>query len=87
MTADAFDTWVRMAQTEGIVLDAQTLAIIAQPSTRADMLAALYPDGARDGNAYFVGVTAALFPAVIMATMDGMAGLPADVFAAPGATR
>jgi cytochrome o ubiquinol oxidase subunit 2 len=47
------------------------LKVISQRSTRAELIAALSQPRSPDGIVYFSGATAALFPAVVKATMGG----------------
>jgi hypothetical protein len=61
------------------------LQVISQQSTRSALIDALPGTGVRDGNLYFTNVSGALFPAVVMATMDGTA-LPAQAFGQASAT-
>jgi cytochrome o ubiquinol oxidase subunit 2 len=79
MSQADFTAWVQMVRTHGMKLDSQTLQIISQQSTRAALVDTLPKTGVMDGNLYFTGATSALFPAVVMATMDGTA-LPAQAF-------
>lgn len=71
MTADEFKGWVAKARTSGIPLNDQSLKAIAHRGTRAESTAALAQTGPSDGNVYFRGATAALFPAVVKAARDG----------------
>lgn len=80
MTASDFKSWEQEVRTHGIPLDAQTLHLISQRTTRAALIDALPSTGVRDGNLYFTGATGALFPAVVKATMDGTPTLPAQAF-------
>lgn len=73
MTPDQFEAWVREVRANGIPMDERTLKAISQPGTRADLIAALPHGKSSDGNVYLTGVTAALFPAVVKATMGGAA--------------
>jgi cytochrome o ubiquinol oxidase subunit 2 len=79
MSEADFTAWVQKLRNTGIKLDARTLQIISQRTTRSALIDALPGTGVRDGNLYFTGATSALFPAVVMATMDGTA-LPAQAF-------
>jgi cytochrome o ubiquinol oxidase subunit 2 len=79
MTQADFAAWVQMVRTHGMKLDSRTLQVISQQSTRTALINALPRTGVRDGNLYFTNATGALFPAVVMATMDGTA-LPAQAF-------
>jgi cytochrome o ubiquinol oxidase subunit 2 len=75
MTPESFDGWVREVRAHGMALNAQSLQLISQRSTRAQLIAALSPPGTLDGNLYFSGATSAVFAAVVMSTMaGGMAG-------------
>ncbi len=71
MTPDDFNVWVGKVRASGIALDQRSLKAIAQRGTRAELLAALPGPKSQDGNAYFSGVTATLFPAVVKGTKDG----------------
>ncbi|MGH8600383.1 MAG: hypothetical protein ACRET1_06955, partial [Burkholderiales bacterium] len=71
MTPDGFEAWVRKVRANGAPLDARTLKAISQRTTKAQLVAALPHAAARDNNVYLTGVTPALFPAVVKATMDG----------------
>lgn len=71
MPPSQFDAWVKKAQASGIPLDAHTLRLISRRATRSELVAALPKAGSADGSVYFKGVSKALFPAVIKATMDG----------------
>ncbi|NMM38155.1 MAG: cytochrome ubiquinol oxidase subunit II [Glaciimonas sp.] len=71
MTPERFSAWVSEVHLHGIALNDQSLKLISQRSTRAELIAALSQPGAPDGNIYFNGATATLFPAVVKATMDG----------------
>jgi cytochrome o ubiquinol oxidase subunit 2 len=79
MSEADFTAWVQKLRNTGIKLDARTLQIISQRTTRSALIDALPGTGVRDGNLYVTGATSALFPAVVMATMDGTA-LPAQAF-------
>jgi len=71
MTPEAFEAWANKVRASGIALNEQSLKIISQRSTRAELVAALSQPSSPDGNVYFRGATAALFPSVVMATMGG----------------
>ena len=86
ITPAEFNAWVAKVRVTGTPLDAQTLHAIAQRGTRSDLLAALPKAGAADGNLYFTGVSANLFPALVKATMDGQATLPQSAFEQASAT-
>ena len=73
MTPDDFEAWVGKVRASGIALDQRSLKAIAQRGTRAELLAALPGPKSGDGNAYFSGATATLFPAVVKGTKDGTA--------------
>jgi cytochrome o ubiquinol oxidase subunit 2 len=79
MTAEEFQAWVRNVRASGVSMDEATLNAISKQTTRAQLIAAVGHAKSSDGNLYFNGVTAALFPAVVKATMDGTAIRPADV--------
>ncbi len=80
MTPADFENWVNKVGATAIPLDAEYLALIAQRSTRSEMNIALPGLGSVDGNVTFSGVTRSLFPAVVMATMEGKPILPAVAF-------
>ncbi len=80
MSPADFKAWVGKVRATGIPLDAQSLEIIAQRNTRSDLIAALPRARSMDGDVYFTGVSKALFPAVVMATMDGKPTLPDAAF-------
>jgi len=86
MTPEQFQAWVRNVRASGVPMDAATLGAISQRTTRAQLLAAVGHATSSDGTLYFSGATAALFPAVVKATMDGTAIKP-DAFADTGAKR
>lgn len=71
MTSDGFKAWVRKVRTIGVPMNAHTYKALSQRSTRAQLVAALPQVQAHDGNVYLTGVSAALFPAVVKATMNG----------------
>lgn len=76
MTPHDFEAWVAKVRASGMALNEQSLKAIAQRGTRAELAAALPQAGqgsSRDGNLYFSGASAALFPAVVKATKDGTA--------------
>ena len=75
-----FEVWVGKVRAAGMPLDAQNLQTIAQPSTRSDLIAALPAARSMGGDVYFNGVSRSLFPAMVMATMDGKPGLPDSAF-------
>jgi len=85
MTPVDFTAWVQKVRTHGMPLDARTLQLISQRTTRTTLIDALPRTGVEDGNLYFTGATSALFPAVVKATMDG-AALPAQAFGHATAT-
>lgn len=76
MTPEGFNAWANGVRTNGIVLNEQNLKLISQRSTRAELIAALPPPKSPDGNVYFSGASATLFPAVVMATMGGTMAMP-----------
>lgn len=86
MTPKEFNAWASGVRSNGIALNEQTLKAISQSSTRAELLAALSQPRSPDGNIYFNGATAALFPAVVMATMGGTMAVPAKVPQEPANT-
>ena len=74
MTPDEFQAWVQQgSRTAAYRWMRSTLQLISKRTTRAQLIAALGQSRPSDGNVYFTGATAALFPAVVMATMDGTA--------------
>lgn len=77
MTPERFNAWAADIRSNGLALNAQSLKVISQRSTPAELFAALSQPKSPDGNVYFSGVTAALFPAVVMATMAGTTAVPA----------
>jgi cytochrome o ubiquinol oxidase subunit 2 len=78
MTPEGFNAWVSEIRSNGIALNEQSLKLISQRSTRAELIAALSQPKSPDGNVYFSGATAALFPAVVMATMGGTIVAPVN---------
>jgi len=78
MTPEGFNAWASEVRSNGIALNEQNLKLISRRSTRAELIAALSQSSSPDGNAYFSGATAALFPAVVMATMGGAMVAPAN---------
>ena len=85
MSPADFEVWTGKVRATGMPLDAQNLQAIAQPSTRSDLIAALPGARSMDGDVYFNGVSRSLFPAVVMATMDGKPRLPDSAFDHAGA--
>ena len=53
MTPDAFNEWVKQTQARGVPLDASTLKLISEPTTRAQLTAALGQSQTSDGGIYF----------------------------------
>jgi cytochrome o ubiquinol oxidase subunit 2 len=86
MTPEGFDAWASEVRSSGIALNEQILKVISQRSTRAELNAALSQPRSPDGNFYFSGATAALFPAVVMATMGGTMVAPAKAPQEPANT-
>ena len=80
MSPADFEAWVGKLRATGMPLDARSLEIIAQRSTRSDLIAALPGARSMDGDVYFTGVSRSLFSAVVMATMDGKPTLPDSAF-------
>ena len=80
MSSADFETWVSKVRATGMPLDAQGLALIALRTTRSDLIAALPGARSMAGDVYFTGVSRSLFPAVVMATMDGKPVLPDSAF-------
>jgi cytochrome o ubiquinol oxidase subunit 2 len=74
MTQEAFDEWVSKVRSTGILLDEQSLKIISRRNTRSELIDAQSTPRSPDGNLYFTGATASLFPSVVMATMGGAVG-------------
>ena len=85
MSPADFEAWLGKVRATGMPLDAKRLQLIAQRSTRSDLIAALAGAGSMDGDVYFTGVSRSLFPAVVMATMDGKPRLPDSAFDHAGA--
>lgn len=79
MTPADFTAWVQKVRTHGMPLDARTLQLISQRTTRTALIDALPRTSVPDDNLYFTGATGALFPAVVKATMDGTT-VPAQAF-------
>ncbi len=75
-----FKAWVRKVRATGLPLNAQNLKVLAQRSTRADLIAALPGARSMAGNVYFTCASKSLFPAVVKATMDGTPTLPESAF-------
>jgi cytochrome o ubiquinol oxidase subunit 2 len=86
MTPEGFNAWASEVRSNGIALNEQSLKVISQRSTRAELIAALSQPRSPDGNVYFSGATAALFPAVVMATMGGTMVAPANAPQEPANT-
>ncbi|MDN5863780.1 MAG: cytochrome ubiquinol oxidase subunit II [Gammaproteobacteria bacterium] len=89
MPPEEFKAWVRKVRASGVALDARAYKALSQRGTVAELVAAL-PRASHEGNIYLTQVSAALFPAVVEATMTGTptalghvlvapAGLPAPV--------
>lgn len=76
MTPDAFNDWVKHTRAHGMALDASTLKLISEPTTRAQLAAALGQRQASDGGIYFNHATSDIFSNVVMATMNGAAAEP-----------
>ena len=85
MTPVDFTAWVQKVRAHGMPLDARTMQLISQRTTRPALIDALQNPGVQDGNLYFTGATSSLFPAVVKATMDGVT-LPAQAFGQTTAT-
>ena len=75
-----FEAWVGKVRATGMALDAHSLQVIAQRSTRSELIAALPSARSMGGDVYFKGVSRSLFPAVVMATMEGKPMLPDSAF-------
>jgi len=73
MSPSGFEAWVRKVRSSGVPMDVATLDAISRRTTRAELIRAVDGTPPRDGNIYFRGVGAALFPAVVAATRDGTA--------------
>ncbi|WP_426688821.1 ubiquinol oxidase subunit II [Rhodanobacter ginsengiterrae] len=82
MSATDFATWVQHVRASGIPLDAQALRLVSRRATRRELIVALPGTNAMDGNVYFTAASRTLFPAVVKATMEGKAELPASAFVA-----
>jgi cytochrome o ubiquinol oxidase subunit 2 len=87
MSPADFNAWVQHVRASGIPLDAKALDIVSQRSTRSELIAALPDAQTMGGDVYFTAVGKTLFPAVVMATMDGKPELPASVFADAASTE
>jgi cytochrome o ubiquinol oxidase subunit 2 len=85
MSPADFQAWVGKVQASGMALDAKRLEVIAQRSTRSELISALPGARSMDGDVYFTGVSHLLFPAVVMATMHGKLTLPDSAFDHAGA--
>ncbi len=86
MSPADFKAWVSKVHATGLPLGPQHLQIIARRSTYNDFIAALPGTQSMDGNVYFTGVSRSLFPAAVMATMDGKSTLPDSAFNQNGTT-
>jgi cytochrome o ubiquinol oxidase subunit 2 len=77
MTPADYEAWVKKVRATGIPLNQQTLQVISQRNTRAQLISEL-PQGkaSPDGNIYLTGANAVLFSAVVKATMDGTSSAP-----------
>lgn len=80
LTPSAFDAWLGKVRASGLPLDAQNLELVAQRSTRSELINELPRARSRDGEVYFTGVSKSLFAAVVKATMDGKPTLPQTAF-------
>lgn len=76
MTPGEFQAWLRKVRASGVPMNTATLNTVSKRSTRAQLIAAVGNAASSDGNVYFRGVTAALFPAVVAATRNGTAVEP-----------
>ncbi|MGI4982833.1 MAG: ubiquinol oxidase subunit II [Janthinobacterium lividum] len=76
MTPQAFDEWVRHAQSGGIPLDAQALGLISRPTTFTQLETALNQNTSSEGSLYFRNASPDVFSKVVMATMSGAGGQP-----------
>jgi cytochrome o ubiquinol oxidase subunit 2 len=85
MNPAEFQAWVGKVRANGMSLDAKRLEVIAQRSTRSELISALPGARSMDGDLYFTGVSHLLFPAVVMATMQGKPTLPDSAFNDAGA--
>ena len=83
MTPERFDAWSADIRSNGIALNAQSLQAISRRSTHAGLMAALSSSESPDGHVVFKGATAALFTAVVMATMAGTTAVPASAWQEP----
>lgn len=83
MTPERFNAWAAAICANGMALNEQSLRAISRRSTRAELMAALSQPTSPDGHVYFNGSTAALFPAVVMATMAGTTAAPASAWQQP----
>jgi len=76
MTPDAFNDWVKQTRARGVPLDASTLKLISERTTREQLTAALGQSRASDGGIYFNHATLDIFSDVVMATMNGTVADP-----------
>ena len=76
MTPDAFNDWVKQTRARGMPLDATTLKLISERTTRAQLAAALGQSRTSDGGIYFNQARSDIFSNVVMATMNGAAAEP-----------
>ena len=86
MMPEGFNAWASEVRSNGIALNGKSLTLISQRSTRAELIAALSEPRSSDGNVYFSGATAALFPSVVKATMHGKMVAPANAPQEPANT-
>jgi cytochrome o ubiquinol oxidase subunit 2 len=87
MSPADFEAWLGKVRATGMPLNAPRLALVAQRSTRSDLIGALPEARSMHGDVYFTGVSRSLFPAVVMATMEGKPTLPDAAFGHPGAAE
>jgi len=73
MPPSGFEAWVRKVRASGLPMNTAALDAISSRTTRAQLIQAVDKARSRDGNVYYRGVSAALFPAVVAATKDGTA--------------
>lgn len=86
LTSDGFDTWIKRVRETGLELNASRLTLISQRNTQRELSAALMGDKPSDGNVYLTGATGALFPSIVMATMNGTSAAPAIAVQTPPTT-
>jgi len=71
MSTHDFNIWAQTVRAHGIPMNQRVLDAISQRDTRDALVATLPQAKTMGGNLYLTDVSAALFPAVIQATMNG----------------